>query len=51
MSTTEEAKTEGKEAGPNAPPVSIGWDSHQPVVRVCFPRWMKLLNNSKLILY
>jgi hypothetical protein len=34
MSTTEEPKTEGKKAGKDAPPVSIGWDSHKPVVRV-----------------
>lgn len=33
MSTTEESKTEGKKAGDDAPPVSIGWDSHKPVVR------------------
>jgi len=33
MSTKEEAKTEGKKAGKDAPPVSIGWDSHQAVVR------------------
>jgi CO dehydrogenase/acetyl-CoA synthase beta subunit len=31
---TTEAKTEaeGKKAGPDAPPVTIGWDSHQAVV-------------------
>jgi hypothetical protein len=33
MSTTEEPKVEGKKAGKDAPPVSIGWDSHKPVVR------------------
>jgi hypothetical protein len=31
---TTEAKTEpeGKKAGPDAPPVTIGWDSHNAVV-------------------
>ena len=33
MSTKEASKTEGKKAGNDAPPVSIGWDSHQAVVR------------------
>ena len=32
MSTVEATKTEGKKAGPNAPPTHIGWDSHQPMV-------------------
>ena len=35
MSTTEdktEEKVEGKKAGKDAPPVNIGWDSHNPVV-------------------
>lgn len=27
-----EEKVEGKKAGEDAPPVSIGWDSHQAVV-------------------
>ncbi len=30
--STKEAKTEGKKAGKDAPPVSIGWDSHQAIV-------------------
>lgn len=30
----EEKKVEGKEAGDDAPPVNIGWDSHRPVVRL-----------------
>jgi coproporphyrinogen III oxidase len=29
--STKEAKTEGKKAGKDAPPVSIGWDSHQAI--------------------
>ena len=36
MSTTEakeDKATEGKKAGPDAPPVNIGWDSHEAVVR------------------
>jgi hypothetical protein len=41
MSTTEDSKTEGKKAGPDAPPVQLGWNSHSAVVsRVLFPiRW------------
>ena len=31
--TKEEAKVEAKKAGDDAPPVNIGWDSHQAVVR------------------
>ena len=27
-----EATTEGKKAGPDAPPVQLGWDTHQSVV-------------------
>eukprot|EP00428_Durinskia_dybowskii_P028643 CAMPEP_0170242944 /NCGR_PEP_ID=MMETSP0116_2-20130129/21245_1 /TAXON_ID=400756 /ORGANISM="Durinskia baltica, Strain CSIRO CS-38" /LENGTH=389 /DNA_ID=CAMNT_0010493793 /DNA_START=28 /DNA_END=1197 /DNA_ORIENTATION=+ len=34
MSTTEEAKVEGKKAGPDAPPTHLGWDSHNPVDEV-----------------
>lgn len=34
MSTTEETKVEGKKAGPDAPPTHLGWDSHNPVVRL-----------------
>lgn len=32
--TKDEEKVEGKKAGPDAPPVNIGWDSHKPVVSV-----------------
>lgn len=35
--TKDEEKVEGKKAGPDAPPVNIGWDSHKPVVS--FEKW------------
>ena len=44
---TKAKKAEGKKAGEDAPPVSIGWDSHQAVVRV-IGKMTNLLFNSFL---
>ena len=31
--TAEDEKTKGKKAGDDAPPASLGWDTHKAVVR------------------
>ena len=51
MSTKEKESTEkkGKKAEKDAPPVNIGWDSHQAVV--CFQREFRRQEKDKELLF